>query len=130
VMCSGVQGEVDGGKGSSGLDRINFAPVVPPVAQARPGRRRQSQVPSTYNVEDKTSARSGRAKLARDLGRADLKITVGEFWVIRVTFASVGLLLGLALPIGGRLVLGVALCAAGFALPRSYVTRQRTKRQQ
>jgi tight adherence protein B len=129
LLFVGLQRVIDG-RTASGLDRINFAPVVPPVAEARRGRRRQRQAPNPYDLPDKAAGNRGRAKLTRDLARADLKITVGEFWVIRLTLSSVGLLLGIALPIGGRVVLAGALCVAGFVLPRSYVTRQRNKRQQ
>src|SRR5262249_41208029 len=131
LLVVGLQRAIDSRTGSA-LDRVDLrqaaAPMIKPQKQRSPIWRRTP--PSVYDFEDRANVRPRRARLARDLARADLKITIGEFWVIRTTLASVGLLLGLALPISGHLVLATALCVAGVSLPRTYVTRQRNRRPQ
>jgi tight adherence protein B len=82
-----------------------------------------------WQEDDSRRARGFTERVARDLARADIKITVSEYMVISVVLASVGALLGFAMPIGGHILLGVILLAAGFYAPRIYVARQRTKRQ-
>src|SRR5215831_7954359 len=74
LLFVGLQRVIDSRTGS-GLDRINFAAVAPPVAEPRRGRRRQRQAPSPYDLSDKATGNRRRAKLTRDLARADLKIT-------------------------------------------------------
>jgi tight adherence protein B len=104
---------------------------VPDPAAQRTGRRqrRRRAAPVYVAGDDAANTRSFTITLARDLARADLKITVGEFMVITVVLASVGALLGFAMPIGGHILLGVILLAAGIYAPRFYVTRRKRKRQ-
>lgn len=87
--------------------------------RGRRDRRRQGEQVSTSNL-----------KLARDLARADLKITVGEFRVMRLTLASVGALLGFAVPVGGRVLLAVVLLASGYFFPLMWISRRKRARQQ
>src|SRR5215469_9890766 len=111
---------------SSRLDQfIVAAPATPNAKSRRP--RRQRRRAAAY--ADGSSARNF-SKLARDLARADLKITIGEFLVIRVALASVGALLGFAIPVGGRILLAVILLGAGWFGPRYYVTYRKNRRQQ
>jgi len=95
------------------------------------GLRNRRDRPRVYWQEDDASgSRSFTNGLARDLARADIKITVGEYTVITVVLASVGALLGFALPIAGHYLLAVIMLAVGFYGPRVYVTRRKRKRQQ
>lgn len=86
--------------------------------RGRRDRRRQEQVSSS------------NLKLARDLARADLKITVGEFRVMRLTAASIGFLLGLAIPVGAPILLAIVLLASGYFFPLMWVARRKRARQQ
>lgn len=97
----------------------------------RRGRReRRRRVIPVYVPEDDTgTSRSFTMRLARDLARADIKITVGEFMVLTVVLASVGGLVGFALPIGGHFLLGVLLLLGGVYGPRAYVSRRKQNRQ-
>jgi tight adherence protein B len=99
---------------------------VPVLATRRP-RGRQGN--ALYGRIDRAVATQGFAvRLATDLARADLKITVGEFIVATVVFASVGALLGYALPLGGHIILAVVLAGGGIWLPRTYVQTQKNRR--
>jgi tight adherence protein B len=111
---------------SSRLDQFTFNVAAGPSVKARKPRRRRRV--ATY--VDSGNARSFTITLARDLARADLKITVGEFMVLTVVLASLGGLIGFALPVAGRILLGAVLGAAGLFGPRFYVTRRRNARQQ
>ena len=106
-------------------------PGAPPDVKTRRGRRerRRRAAPVYVQADDSAASRSFTVRLARDLARADLKITVGEFMVITVVSASVGGLVGFALPLGGHFLLGIVLLAAGFYAPRIYVSRRKNKRQ-
>lgn len=106
-------------------------PGAAPDIKTRRGRRerRRRAAPVYVQSDDSAASRSFTVTLARDLARADLKITVGEFMVITVVLASVGGLIGFALPLGGHFLLGVILLAAGFYSPRIYVNRRKNKRQ-
>src|SRR5262249_27452053 len=108
---------------------VNVA--APGVSATRPRRRRRERRGPSYAAAFDASqpSRSFTVTLARDLARADLKITVSEYMIISVLLASLGALIGLAMPFAGRILLAAILLAAGFYLPRYYVTRQRLKRQ-
>ena len=67
-------------------------------------------------------------RMARELTQADLKLTVGEFLVLSGVLASVGALIGLALPIPGRYLLALLLLIAGAYGPRVYVARRKVAR--
>lgn len=95
-----------------------------PISEMRNRRGRRDRRRQDENVS------SGNLKLARDLARADLKITVGEFRVMRLTAASVGALLGYAIPVGGRGLLAIVLLASGYFFPLMWVARRKRARQQ
>jgi tight adherence protein B len=98
------------------------------IAVAQEYRRRQAA--GFYGRINRAVAGQGFAQaLTRDLARADLKITVGEFLVITVVIASVGGLIGFALPLGGHFVLGFVLLLLGLFLPRMWVRARRNARQ-
>lgn len=104
--------------------------VAAEPATRRGRRERRRRVIPVYVPEDETGASRGfTVRLARDLARADIKITVGEFMVLTVVLASVGGLVGFALPIGGHFLLGVLLLLGGVYAPRAYVTRRKQGRQ-
>lgn len=64
-------------------------------------------------------------RLSRDLARADLKITVGEYLVAVAVFVCIGILIGMVLR---NVVVGLVLIAAAIALPRVFVARRRSTR--
>jgi tight adherence protein B len=64
-------------------------------------------------------------RLARDLARADLKITVGEYLVAVGLFVCLGILIGLALK---NVVIGLVLVIAAVVVPRILVSRKRATR--
>ncbi len=64
-------------------------------------------------------------RLSRDLARADLKITVGEYLVAVAVFVCLGILIGMVLR---NVVVGLVLVAAAIALPRVFVSRRRSTR--
>ncbi len=64
-------------------------------------------------------------RLARDLARADLKITVGEYLVAVGVFICLGLLLGLVMQ---NIVVALVLVAAAIIVPRMMVSSKRTAR--
>jgi tight adherence protein B len=64
-------------------------------------------------------------RLARDLARADLKITVGEYLVAVAVLVCIGILIGMVLK---NVVIGLVLVAAAIAIPRILVSRRRTTR--
>lgn len=130
LLFVGLQRAIDGRTNSmaSRLEQyINFN-VVAPQAPGKRQRRRPRQ--PQYAFDKSAPNRGWSANMARELARADLKLTVGEFTVIRWVCASAGGLLGAALPVGGRLVLAVVLFAAGYFGPRYYVSNKRKQRQQ
>ncbi len=64
-------------------------------------------------------------RLARDLARANLKITVGEYLVAVGVFVCMAILIGM---VTRNVVVGLVLVAAAIALPRVYVSRKRSTR--
>lgn len=64
-------------------------------------------------------------RLARDLARADLKITVGEYLVAVAIFACLSILIGIATR---NVVIGLVLVVASIAVPRLLVSRRRASR--
>jgi tight adherence protein B len=64
-------------------------------------------------------------RLARDLARADLKITVGEYLVAVAIFVCLGILIGIALR---NVVIGLVLVVAAILVPRMLVSRRRAAR--
>ncbi|MGO8946543.1 MAG: type II secretion system F family protein [Ktedonobacterales bacterium] len=119
------------------LDRMNKygaagLPGYPAVPEKKRRRRLFPFLPDGRRrvvVEAATADRGFTATLGRDLARADIRITVGEYMVMTCVLTSVGALLGFALPIGGHILLGVVLAIAGFYGPRYYVTSRKRSRQ-
>lgn len=125
-------------RAESMLDRINkYGAIVPPAYpdgtekkrkkprfQILGGRRRLAA-----DAEVDASNRGYTATLARDLARADIRITVGEYLVMVFVMAAVGALIGLVIPIGGHLLLAVVLVVAAFYVPRYYIRVRKERRQ-
>jgi tight adherence protein B len=115
------------GGGSHGMAARLEAYGAREVAAAQELRRRQAA--GFYGRIDRAVAAQGFAqRLTRDLARADVKITVGEYLVITVVLASLGALIGFALPIGGHILLGLVLMVVGLVTPRFYVQSHKNKR--
>lgn len=136
LVFIGLQNVVDGAPRASRspLGRVQLpesfsAPEAKPKRRLGGGGKRRRAAPVYVQDNDAAANRSFTVTMARDLARADLKITVGEFMVITVVLASLGLLLGIALPVGGRVILAAVLCAAGGFGPRWWVVRLKKKRQ-
>ncbi len=128
LLFVGLQRIIDGQTTRLSYRLDNYV-VAPPAAQSTKKRRQRRQRRTATYVEGDNS-KSFTTTLARDLARADLKITVGEFLVLTVVLASLGALIGLAIPASGRVLLGAVLAATGLFGPRYYVTRRKNKRQQ
>lgn len=136
MLFIGLQRVVDGHSNNvvSRLDRL--INVSDPAAAAGPSRglgtlfggRRARRSPYAA-FDPTTTSRSFTVTLARDLARADLKITVGEYMVISFVVASVGALFGFALPVSGHVLLALLLLAGGLYFPRYYVNRRKHRRQ-
>ncbi|HLG51306.1 MAG TPA: type II secretion system F family protein [Chloroflexota bacterium] len=76
--------------------------------------------------QPRAGARRGfTAALARDLARADLKLTVSEFLMVQGLLCAAGLGVGLA---AGNLALAVGAAALGLFAPRFYVGRRQRAR--
>jgi tight adherence protein B len=124
MVFAGWQRSLDGNTTNVVRRLDQVVNVSVPIGELRNRRGRRDR----RRPEEQVSA--GNIKLARDLARADLKITVGEFRVMRLTAASVGALLGYAVPVGGRLLLAVVLLASGYFFPLMWVARRKRARQQ
>lgn len=121
-------------RAASVRDRLDA--LVGPAAEARAptdtsrrqrrSRRARRVYPGATNA---AQANTFSTRLARELAQADLKLTVGEFMLISVVLASVGALLGFALPLPGHFILAVVLLVAGICGPRIYLARRRNQRQ-
>ena len=79
----------------------------------------------TRMVDRAVSRQSFAQKLARDLARADLKITVGEYVVAVALFVCLGILIGIAVR---NFVIGLVLVVAAVMVPRLLVSRKRATR--
>ncbi|HLZ21561.1 MAG TPA: type II secretion system F family protein [Ktedonobacterales bacterium] len=134
LLFVGLQRVLDTQTNTIGHRLDNFVIPVPgamPDTKSRRGRRdrRRRAAPVYVRADDASTSRSSSARWSRDLARADLKITVGEFKVLRVVLASVGGLIGFAIPVGGHFLLGVVFLAFGYFGPAFYVTSHKNKRQ-
>ena len=133
LFFNGLRRSMTGGSQGIAARLRNFAEVAPVAGAAAPAAKRGGRLGrgggGLYSGIEKVVDRRGFAlRLADDLARADVKITVGEFIVASILFASVGLLVGAALPIGGRYLLALMLGIAGLFAPRFYVQRQKSTR--
>jgi tight adherence protein B len=95
--------------------------INPAAAQQEAGGGMQM----TRMVDRAVSRQSFGQKLARDLARADLKITVGEYVVAVALFICLGILVGIALR---NFVIGLVLVVAAVMVPRLLVSRKRATR--
>jgi tight adherence protein B len=128
MFFTGLRRSVGGGANSINARMQVFAARDMPAAAAA-ARRGGRQGAGFYGRIDRAVASQNFAmRWATDLARADLKITVGEFIVARVVLASVGGLVGFAIPIPGRYVLAIFLLVCGWFAPGIYVTSQRNRR--
>ncbi|HMQ51642.1 MAG TPA: type II secretion system F family protein [Anaerolineae bacterium] len=90
--------------------------------------RRAKAGPSalTQSLEQVIEERGLGKNLATDLARADLKITVAEFWAL--TIISMILVAGLGWLVYGSFVLPLAGLVLGFFLPKIYVRIRQRRR--
>jgi tight adherence protein B len=127
MFFTGLTRQMNGGAHGISARLNEFGARDIPVPQAQ--RRSRSGSSSIYGSIDRAFASRGFAqRLSVDLARADLKITVGEFIVARVVFASLGGLVGYALPIPGHVPLALLLAVGGYFAPRFYVNSAKGKR--
>lgn len=106
-------------------DFVGAAPVpVPEVATAPARRRRRARRAAGAGA----NASGFSLKIARELAQADVKITAGEFLMLSAVLASVGGLVGFALPLGGHVILGLVLLPLGWYAPRFWLQRKRGQR--
>jgi tight adherence protein B len=125
LFFSGIRRSMGGG--ATGIEQRlrDFGQREAPIETVRRGR----QGGALYRGIDRAVAGRGAAvKLSADLARADLKVTVGEFYVARVVFVSLGALLGFAMPLGGHILLAFVLAVLGYLAPRWYVTSRKNRR--
>jgi len=125
-------------RAESMLDRINkYGAIVPPAfpdGTAKKPKKPRFQIlggrsRAVADADVDASSRGYTATLARDLARADIRITVGEYLVMVFVLAAVGALIGLVIPIGGHLLLAVVLVVAAFYVPRAYIRNRKERRQ-
>jgi tight adherence protein B len=126
-------------RAESALERIDkYGNPVPPGYPGLPEKKKKRRTFFLFRRDGRararqadadTSDRSFTATLARDLARADIRITIGEYMLMTLVLVSLGALIGFALPIGGHIVLGLLLAFAGFYGPRYYVTARKRGRQ-
>lgn len=114
------------GRGESVTSRLDlFSAQSAAVAIDAPKVRTRSTTKWTTGL-DRAVARQGFAqKLAKDLSRADIKVTVGEFLVLTLVLGALGFLIGLALH---NIFIGIALLLAGIFCPRFYVNFAKARR--
>ncbi|HEX8035711.1 MAG TPA: type II secretion system F family protein [Ktedonobacterales bacterium] len=124
MVFAGWQRSLDGNTTNVVRRLDQVVNVSVPISEMRNRRGRRDRRRQDEQVT------AGNIKLARDLARADLKITVGEFRVMRLTAASVGFLLGFAVPVSGRPLLAALLLACGYFFPLMWVARRKRARQQ
>lgn len=89
-------------------------------------REEQSAV---TRVIDKAIEKRGFAANWRDqLARADLKLTPGEFLGTHILTVIVGFLFGYGVLLQGNIVVGIAMGAFGFFVPRMYLSVRKGRR--
>ena len=94
------------------------------TASAKPAEGRQG--PLSAGIERAVAGHSFAAGVARDLARADLKLTVAEYIMINVLLVIS--LAALALAISGNLVAVLGFGAVGLFLPRVYIGMRQGRR--
>ncbi len=118
------------GGGSHGINqRLEvFGQMQMPAAAAAAGRKGRRRGSLYSGIDRAVASRGFAVRLATDLARADLKMTVGEFFVGTVVLAGVGGLIGYALPISSHIIVSLVLIVAGLWAPRIYITMARNRR--
>ena len=105
---------------------ITDVPTAESTTKQRPGSAMSGMINTA--VKDKSFAANVRTQLAR----ADLRMTVGEFLLIRLGSGVIGFLIGLFLGRGGvglMVVFGIMLGALGSMAPVMYLSTRAKKRQ-
>ncbi len=124
MVFAGWQRSLDGNTTNVVRRLDQVVNVSIPISEMRNRRGRRDRQRQGEQVS------AGNLKLARDLARADLKITVGEFRVLRMVAAGLGALVGFAMPLSGHILLGAVLMASGYFFPLMWVSRRKQARQQ
>lgn len=125
LFFNGLRRSVSGGSHGIASRLEIYGQREQPVVQRSRGR---ANAGIYQRIDRAVTRRGGGARWARDLARADLKVTVGEFYVAEVALTSVGALVGLAMPIGGRFLLAAVLALGGWFAPRIYVQSKKNGR--
>jgi len=99
------------GKGDKGKKEVTVEPGTSAATQA---------------LDKMVANRGFAANLRRELGRADLKLTVGEYMAVTLMSVVGAVLVGIVL--FRNLVLGLAFSIVGFYLPRIYVRMRQGSR--
>lgn len=124
MVFAGMQRSVDGNTTNVVRRLDQVVNVSIPMSEMRNRRGKRDRQRQGENVS------SANLKLARDLARADLKITVGEFRILRLIAAGLGGLVGFAMPLSGHILLGAVLLGSGYYFPLMWVSRRKQARQQ
>ncbi|HEV2235376.1 MAG TPA: type II secretion system F family protein [Ktedonobacterales bacterium] len=126
MFFSGMRRSMSGG--ATGIEQRlrDFGQREAPLEARRPRGRQGGALYAS--IDRAVAGRGATVRLAADLARADLKVTVGEFYVARIVFVSLGALMGFALPVGGHILLAVVLALAGYFAPRIYVSTRKNRR--
>ncbi|HEX8728175.1 MAG TPA: type II secretion system F family protein [Ktedonobacterales bacterium] len=103
--------------------------VAPEMAQPKGRRGRRGRRGAQVAAGLISNQSNSTVRLASELAQADLKITVGEYRILRGVLASVGALLGLVIPVGNPVVLALVLLLAGLYGPAIWVRRRKLARQ-
>ena len=97
------------------------------MSRAKLSEERAARGSIAGRVESAVSRQSFAAAIQRDLARANLRLTVGEYLLIHVASVGGGLILGTLLK---GVTVGIALAVVAFYAPRMFVNaaqRRRTK---
>jgi tight adherence protein B len=105
-------------------ERIDkYVAQVDQVAKVEEEERKPSRL--TQRFDQVVSERKFGADMAAELARADLKLTVGEFIIFRLTTTLLGGLLAFVL--GGTLLIPVGVLG-GYFFPKIYVSIRKARR--
>lgn len=131
LIFVGLQRVVNGRTNAIGarLDDLNIRGYMPDPSLATAKKRRRRAANIAASRLDGATSSSLALRIGRDLAQADVKITVGEFMLLSVVLASVGALIGIAAPLGGRVLLSLLLLLVGLLGPWIYVRRAKLARQ-
>lgn len=105
----------------------NFLPVA---EEAKNTGRDQDKKPSalTQRLDGALASRPMGQRWANELARADLKLTVGEYFAVHI-LASIGLaIVAYLILFPGQIVLALLAAVIGLFVPRFYVANRKGKR--